>query len=196
MTPAKIYADFRKHQYANPIRLPLPEKIDPQYKRIRANQWKLVDWERDGDLDVIVGIGVWDDYGWDDAWDEKGNWKNGPLHGFVYLVDRKKEMILSGGFNVYPRDVEEVLYLHPKVLEAAVIGLPDAFLGESVKAFIVPRDGTPPTPDEIIEFCREHLVAYKVPKYVECRASLPKTLIGKVLRRALREEEQRRIVSP
>jgi hypothetical protein len=87
MTPAKIYADFREHQYANPIRLPLPEKIDPQYQRIRANQWKLVDWEGDGDLDVIVGIGVWDDYGWDDAWDEQGNWKNGPLHGFVYLVE-------------------------------------------------------------------------------------------------------------
>ncbi len=87
MTPGKIYVDFREHQYAHPIKLPLPEKIDPQYQRIRANQWKLVDWEGDGDLDVIVGIGVWDDYGWDDAWDEKGNWKNGPLHGFVYLVE-------------------------------------------------------------------------------------------------------------
>ena len=87
MTPGKIYANFRDEQYANPIKLPLPEKIDPQYKRIRANQWKLVDWEADGDLDVIVGIGVWDDYGWDDAWDEHGNWKNGPLHGYVYLVE-------------------------------------------------------------------------------------------------------------
>jgi hypothetical protein len=91
MTPGKIYVDFREHQYAHPIKLPLPEKIDPQYQRIRANQWKLVDWEGDGDLDVVVGIGVWDDYGWDDAWDEKGNWKNGPLHGFVYLVENVVE---------------------------------------------------------------------------------------------------------
>ena len=87
MTPGKIYADFRERQYDNPIQLPLPEKIDPQYQRYRANQWKLVDWEGDGDLDVIIGIGIWDDYGWDDAWDENGNWKNGPLHGFVYLVE-------------------------------------------------------------------------------------------------------------
>jgi long-chain acyl-CoA synthetase len=116
--------------------------------------------------------------------------------GFFYLVDRKKEMILSGGFNVYPRDVEEVLYMHSKVQEAAVIGTPDTFLGESVKAFVVPREGVSPTPDEIIEFCRQHLVSYKVPKQVEFRASLPKTLVGKVLRRVLIEEERQRIVSP
>lgn len=87
MTPGKVYADFRERQYDNPIQLPLPEKIDPQYKRYRANQWRLVDWEADGDLDVIIGIEIWDDYGWDDAWDENGNWTNGPLHGFVYLVE-------------------------------------------------------------------------------------------------------------
>jgi long-chain acyl-CoA synthetase len=116
--------------------------------------------------------------------------------GFFYIVDRKKEMILSGGFNVYPRDVEEVLYLHPKVREVAVIGTPDAFLGESVKAFVVPHVGEFPTADEIIEFCREHLVVYKVPKQIEFRSSLPKTLIGKVLRRVLIEEERQRTVSP
>jgi long-chain acyl-CoA synthetase len=115
--------------------------------------------------------------------------------GFFSIVDRKKEMILSGGFNVYPRDVEEVLHRHPKVQEVAVIGTPDAFLGESVKAFIVPRQGTSPTPEEIIKFCRQSLVNYKVPKLVEFRDSLPKTLIGKVLRRVLIEEEQQRIVS-
>ena len=87
MTPAKIYANFRTDQYSQPIKLPLPEKLDPQYKRYRANQWKLLDWEGDGDLDVIAGIEIWDDYGWDDAWDAEGNWKNGPLHGFVYLVE-------------------------------------------------------------------------------------------------------------
>ena len=115
--------------------------------------------------------------------------------GFFYIVDRKKEMILSGGFNVYPRDVEEVLYMHAKVQEAAVIGTPDAFLGERVKVFVVPRQGTSPTPEEIIEFCRQRLAPYKVPRQVEFRDSLPKTLIGKVLRRVLIEEEQQRIVS-
>jgi long-chain acyl-CoA synthetase len=77
-----------------------------------------------------------------------------------------------------------------------VIGIPDAFLGECVKAFVVPQDGQSPTADEIIEFCREHLAVYKVPKRVEFRDNLPKTLIGKVLRRVLIEEEQQRIVSP
>lgn len=87
MTPARIYPRFREEQYANPIQLPLPDKIDSQFKRYRANQWKLVDWEGDGDLDVLIGIGIWDDYGWDDAWDEQGGWKNGPLHGYIYLVE-------------------------------------------------------------------------------------------------------------
>lgn len=95
MTPGQIYADFRAHQYSRPIKLPLPEKIDPQYKRYRANQWKLLDWEGDGDLDVIVGIGIWDDYGWDDAWDAEGNWKNGPLHGYVYLVENQSPATAS-----------------------------------------------------------------------------------------------------
>jgi long-chain acyl-CoA synthetase len=115
--------------------------------------------------------------------------------GFFYIVDRKKEMILSGGFNVYPRDVEEVLYLHPQVREAAVIGVADAFLGERVKAFVVPHEGESPSADEIIAFCRKHLVVYKVPTHIEFRDSLPKTLIGKVLRRVLKEQERQRTVS-
>jgi long-chain acyl-CoA synthetase len=131
-----------------------------------------------------------------DGWVYTGDIARMDDEGFFYLVDRKKEMILSGGFNVYPRDVEEVLYMHSKVQEAAVIGTPDTFLGESVKAFVVPREGVSPTPDEIIEFCRQHLVSYKVPRQVEFRASLPKTLVGKVLRRVLIEEERQRIVSP
>jgi long-chain acyl-CoA synthetase len=130
-----------------------------------------------------------------DGWVYTGDIARMDAEGFFYLVDRKKEMILSGGFNVYPRDVEEVLYMHSQVQEAAVIGTPDAFLGECVKAFVVPRNGVSPAPDEIIEFCRQHLVAYKVPKQVEFRASLPKTLVGKVLRRVLIEEERQRIVS-
>jgi long-chain acyl-CoA synthetase len=131
-----------------------------------------------------------------DGWIYTGDIARMDEDGFFYIVDRKKEMILSGGFNVYPRDVEEVLYMHPKVREAAVIGVPDAFLGEAVKAYVVAHEGVSSTADEIIEFCRTHLVGYKVPKQVEFRDNLPKTLIGKVLRRVLIEEEQQRIVSP
>jgi len=130
-----------------------------------------------------------------DGWIYTGDIARMDEDGFFYIVDRKKEMILSGGFNVYPRDVEAVLYLHPKVREAAVIGIPDAFQGERGKAFVVPHAGEVPSADEIIAFCRKHLVDYKVPTRVEFRDSLPKTLIGKVLRRVLMEEERQRTVS-
>jgi long-chain acyl-CoA synthetase len=130
-----------------------------------------------------------------DGWIYTGDIARMDDDGFFYIVDRKKEMILTGGFNVYPRDVEEVLYSHPQIREAAVIGVPDAFSGERVKAFVVPHDGESPSPEEIIAFCRKHLVAYKVPTQVEFRDSLPKTLIGKVLRRVLMEQEQQRTVS-
>jgi long-chain acyl-CoA synthetase len=130
-----------------------------------------------------------------DGWIYTGDIARMDDDGFFYIVDRKKEMILSGGFNVYPRDVEEVLYLHPKVREAAVIGIPDAFRGECVKAFVVPQEGQSPSAEEIIAFCRKHLVVYKVPTQIEFRGSLPKTLIGKVLRRVLMEEERQRTVS-
>ncbi|MCL4424281.1 MAG: long-chain fatty acid--CoA ligase [Firmicutes bacterium] len=109
--------------------------------------------------------------------------------GFFYIVDRKKDMIITGGYNVYPREVEEILYSHPKVLEAAVAGLPDPYRGEMVKAYVVLRTGEQATAEEIIAYCREKLARYKVPREVEFRKELPKTFIGKVLRRTLREEE-------
>ncbi len=87
MTPGVMYLNFPGKLLADTVKLPLPEKIDPQYQRYRANQWKLVDYDNDGDLDVIIGIGIWDDYGWDDAWNSQGIWTNGPLHGYVYLVE-------------------------------------------------------------------------------------------------------------
>jgi long-chain acyl-CoA synthetase len=105
--------------------------------------------------------------------------------GYFQIVDRKKDMIICGGFNVYPRDVEEVLFIHPAVQEAGVIGLPDEYRGETVKAFVVLKEGMTATEQEIIDFCREHLAKYKVPAAVEFRTELPKSTVGKVLRREL-----------
>jgi long-chain acyl-CoA synthetase len=112
--------------------------------------------------------------------------------GYFYIVDRKKDLILSAGFKVYPREVEEVLYQHPKVLEAAVIGTSASTRGEKVKAFVVLKPGETATQAEIISFCKERLTRYKVPRAVVFRDGLPKTPAGKPLRRVLREEEQAR----
>jgi len=111
--------------------------------------------------------------------------------GYFYILDRKKDMIIGGGYNIYPREVEEVLYEHPKIFEGAVIGVPDPYRGETVKAFVVLKPGEQATPEEIIAFCRERLAAYKVPRIIEFRDSLPKTIVGKVLRKELREAEIR-----
>jgi len=111
--------------------------------------------------------------------------------GYFYIVDRKKDMIIAGGYNIYPREVEEVLYEHPAVVEAAVVGVPDPYRGETVKAFIVlkPEYKGKVTEQEIIQFCKERLAAYKVPRLVEFRDELPKSAVGKILRRILRDEE-------
>jgi len=109
--------------------------------------------------------------------------------GYFYIVDRKKDMIIAGGFNIYPRDVEEVLFEHPKVMEAVVAGVPDPYRGETVKAFVVLKAGVEASQEEMISYCKSKLAAYKVPKEVEFRSELPKTAVGKVLRRFLREEE-------
>lgn len=108
--------------------------------------------------------------------------------GYYYIVDRKKDLIIAGGFNIYPREVEEVLFEHPAIKEAAVIGLPDPYRGETVKAFIVLKDGTEANPEEIITWCRERLATYKVPRQIEFRDSLPKSGVGKYLRRELRNQ--------
>jgi long-chain acyl-CoA synthetase len=109
--------------------------------------------------------------------------------GYFHIVDRKKDMIIAGGYNIYPAEVEAVLYDHPKVLEAAVIGVPHERRGETVKAFVVLLEGEEATQDEIIAFCREHLAAYKIPRMVEFRKELPKSMVGKILRRELRQDE-------
>jgi len=110
--------------------------------------------------------------------------------GYIFVVDRKKNMIAAGGNNVYPRDVEEVLYEHPKITEAVVIGINDLYRTESVKAFIVLKEGETATVEEIIQFCRDRLAVFKIPKIIEFRESLPKTIVGKILRRVLVEEEK------
>ncbi|MFN8061612.1 MAG: long-chain fatty acid--CoA ligase [Vicinamibacterales bacterium] len=109
--------------------------------------------------------------------------------GYLSIVDRKKDMILRGGYNVYPRELEELLMTHPAVSLCTVIGIPDDRLGEEVKAYIVPKPGTPATESEIVDWCRERLAAFKCPRYVEFRASLPMTATGKILKRELRAEK-------
>jgi acyl-CoA synthetase (AMP-forming)/AMP-acid ligase II len=106
--------------------------------------------------------------------------------GFVYIVDRKKDMIISGGENIYPREIEELLYSHPQIREAAVVGIPDPLWGEAVKAFVVLRTGASTTEEEVIEYCKAHLASYKKPKRVEFIDSLPRNPSGKVLKNLLR----------
>lgn len=106
--------------------------------------------------------------------------------GYFHIVDRKKDMIIVSGYNVYPTEVEAVLFEHPKVKEAAAIGIPDERSGEAVKAFVVLKDGETATEEELIAFCRKNLAAYRAPRVIEFRESLPKSMIGKVLRRELR----------
>jgi len=114
--------------------------------------------------------------------------------GYFKIVDRKKDMILgAGGFNIYPREVEDVLYEYPKVLEVAAAGIPVPGKGERVKVYIVLKEGETATEEEIIAFCRENLAPYKVPKFVEFRDDLPKTMVGKILRRVLVAEEKKKL---
>ncbi|RKN84166.1 long-chain-fatty-acid--CoA ligase [Paenibacillus ginsengarvi] len=125
----------------------------------------------------------------EDGWVRTGDMAYMDEEGFFYIVDRKKDMIIAGGYNIFPREVEEVLFEHPDVQEAAVIGVADAYRGETVKAFIVRKAGVGVTEEELNAFCRSKLASYKVPRIYEFRDSLPKTMVGKVLRRELREEE-------
>jgi long-chain acyl-CoA synthetase len=127
-----------------------------------------------------------------DGWLYTGDIATMDEDGYFYVVDRKKDMILAGGFNVYPREIEEVLFEHSDVAEAVAVGVPDEYRGESVKAFVVKREGSAVTEDEIIAFCEERLAAYKAPKAVEFRDFLPKSTVGKLLRRVLADEERER----
>ena len=124
-----------------------------------------------------------------DGWIYTGDIATMDDDGYFYIVDRKKDMIISGGYNVYPRDIDEVFYQHPKVMEACSIGVPDAKRGETAKIFIVLKEGETSTAEEMLAFAKDKLAVYKMPTEVEFRKELPKTNVGKILRKELRAEE-------
>ncbi|GGG28127.1 long-chain-fatty-acid--CoA ligase [Lysinibacillus alkalisoli] len=131
----------------------------------------------------------------EDGWLLTGDLGYMDENGYFYVVDRKKDMIIAGGFNIYPREVEEVLYEHEAIQECVVIGVPDAYRGETVKAFIVLKEGKQVTSEELNTYCRKNLAAYKVPRQYEFRKDLPKTTVGKILRRTLIDEEKAKLSS-
>ena len=124
-----------------------------------------------------------------DGWFYSGDIGKFDKDGYLSIVDRKKDMIIAGGYNIYPLELDNVLFDHPKILEACTIGVPDTYRGETVKAFIVPKQGETLTEKEIIAYCKKNLAAYKVPKQIEFMKELPKSAVGKILRRKLKEME-------
>jgi long-chain acyl-CoA synthetase len=110
--------------------------------------------------------------------------------GYLTIVDRKKDMIVASGYNIYPNEIDDVLLQHPDILEACVVGVPDAYRGETTKAFIVPAAGRNLSAEAVQAFCKEKLAAYKVPKQIAFVEALPKSAVGKILRRQLRDKEE------
>jgi long-chain acyl-CoA synthetase len=122
-----------------------------------------------------------------DGWFRTGDVGYADEQGYIFLVDRKKDLIIVSGFNVYPREVEDALYRHPKIADVAVIGVPHPYTGEAVKAFVVLKTGEHATEEEILDFCRKYLARFKCPGVIEFVSELPHLPTGKVLKRALRE---------
>lgn len=180
-----------KH-YSGSIGLPVPSTD----VRLRDDDGNDVELGKPGELWVRgpqVMLGYWQrpdatDDVLKDGWLATGDIATMDEDGFLRIVDRKKDMILVSGFNVYPNEIEEVVALHAKVLESAVIGVPNEVSGEAVKVFVVKNDASL-TPEELLTHCRRYLTGYKVPKIVEFRDELPKSNVGKILRRELRDEE-------
>ena len=155
---------------------------------IRGPQVMLGYWHRPEETALSIRNG----------WLHTGDVAQVDTEGYFKIVDRLKDMILVSGFNVYPNEVEDVLYMHPKISKAAVIGIPDDRTGEAVKAFVVLKEGESLTADELIAWIRDPaqgLTGYRVPHEVEFRDSLPETMVGKVLRRILSDEERQRRAS-
>ncbi|MFA3760897.1 long-chain-fatty-acid--CoA ligase FadD [Yersinia sp. 2544 StPb PI] len=145
---------------------------------VRGPQVMLGYWQRPEATDEVLK----------DGWLATGDIATLDEQGFLRIVDRKKDMILVSGFNVYPNEIEDVVALHPKVLESAAVGVPNEVSGETVKLFVVKKDASL-TPEELLTHCRRYLTGYKVPKIVEFRDELPKSNVGKILRRELRDEQ-------
>ena len=122
-----------------------------------------------------------------DGWLFTGDIARMDEDGYFYIMDIKKDMIIAGGFNIYPKDIDQILAEHPKVAEAVAVGIPDRYRGETVKAFVVLKPGETATEEEILDFCRQNLAKYKVPTRVEFRPSLPRASSSKILRRTLRQ---------
>lgn len=193
VTHVNPLAGKKKH---GSIGLPFPDTeamiVDSEVGSIPLDVGKV------GEL-VLKGPQVMHGY-WNRPDDTAGALRNGWLYtgdiatmdeeGYFYIVDRKKDMIISGGYNVYPREIDEVLHEHPKVKEAVAVGIPHPSRGEIIKAYIVVQPGQELTKAEILNHCRKKLANYKIPKQVEFRDELPKTIVGKVLRRTLRTEEE------
>jgi long-chain acyl-CoA synthetase len=127
-----------------------------------------------------------------DGWLYTGDIARMDDDGYLYIVDRKKEVINASGFKVYPREVEEVLYEHPDVVEGVAVGVPDEYRGETVKVFVVKKEGSALTEEDLIVHCKDNLAPYKVPKLVEFRKELPKSAVGKLLKRVLADEERKK----
>ena len=188
---------------AGSIGLPLP---DTEARIVDPATGQSLPPDSEGEL-VVRGPQVMKGY-WNRPEETAGAVRAGWLHtgdiakmdeeGYFYILDRIKDMIVASGFKVLPREVEEVLFTHPKVREAVVAGVPDPYRGETVKAYIVLKEGQQAAAEEIVEFCKLRMASFKVPKSIEFRKELPKTLVGKILRRALVEEEKERMagVSP
>jgi long-chain acyl-CoA synthetase len=123
-----------------------------------------------------------------DGWLYTGDIARMDQDGYFYIVQRKKDLILVGGLNVYPNEIEDVLYTHPAVKETAVIGVSDKYKGEAVKAYVVLKEGAQATAEELIVYCKERLARYKVPALITFSETLPKSAVGKILRRELRED--------
>jgi long-chain acyl-CoA synthetase len=149
---------------------------------VRGPQVMMGYWNQTGETGAVLR----------DGWLYTGDMARMDEDGYFFIVDRKKDMIKTRGENVYPREVEEVLFRHPKVKDAVVVGLPESFSVEVIKAYIVLKEGEIATPQEIIGYCARELAKFKVPKFVEFRRELPKTMVGKVLRRLLVDEELRK----
>jgi long-chain acyl-CoA synthetase len=121
------------------------------------------------------------------GWLHTGDMATMDKEGYLYIVERKKDLIIRGGFNIYPRDIEEILYQHPAIHDAVAIGVPAPVMGEEIKVYVVPKEGITVSMEEILQYCQGHLAKYKWPKFIEFTKSLPRNPMGKILRKELRK---------